>query len=184
LACKTEKSKLDVIISRFSEICHHKAVSMNNLFILSFYPAIICVLSVCGSFCHLLSICLSSSLDSSNHELNKQVSRFSPLVIQVFHSYSWPGNIREMKNVIKRAVLLCTEDEINEDHLPSEILYQPDSLKQATSGDLRKQTEYQEREIILSTLEKTRYNKSKAAELLSIDRKTLYNKMKQYGIES
>ena len=123
-------------------------------------------------------------LDSSNHELNKQVSRFSPLVIQVFHSYSWPGNIREMKNVIKRAVLLCTGDEINEDHLPSEILYQPDSLKQATSGDLRKQTEYQEREIILSTLEKTRYNKSKAAELLSIDRKTLYNKMKQYGIES
>jgi two-component system response regulator HydG len=81
-------------------------------------------------------------------------------------------------------VLLCTGDEINEDHLPSEILYQPDSLKQATSGDLRKQTESQEREIILSTLEKTRYNKSKAAELLSIDRKTLYNKMKQYGIES
>ena len=60
LACKTEKSKLDVVISRFSEICHHKAGSTNNLFILSFCP-IICVLSVCGSFCHLLSVCLSSS---------------------------------------------------------------------------------------------------------------------------
>ncbi len=123
-------------------------------------------------------------LDSSNHELNKQVSGFRPTVIQVFHTYSWPGNIREMKNVIKRAVLLCTSKEINEDCLPLEILHQPDSSKPVTSGDLRKQTESQEREIILSILEKTRYNKSKAAELLRIDRKTLYNKMKQYGIDN
>jgi two-component system response regulator HydG len=122
-------------------------------------------------------------LDRSNEELSKHVSGFNPSVKAVFHEYSWPGNIREMKNVIKRAVLLCTSKEINEDCLPLEILHQPDSSKQVTSGDLRKQTESQEREIILSILEKTRYNKSKAAELLRIDRKTLYNKMKQYGIE-
>ena len=57
LACKTEKSKLDVIITRFSEICRHKAVSMNNLFILSFYPSIICVLSVASSVISCLSVC-------------------------------------------------------------------------------------------------------------------------------
>ena len=121
-------------------------------------------------------------LTSSNEELSKQVSGFNPSVKAVFHEYSWPGNIREMKNVIKRAVLLCTSDEINEDYLPLEILHQPDSLKPATTGDLRKQTESQEREIILSTLEKTRFNKSKAAELLRIDRKTLYNKIPKEAI--
>ena len=122
-------------------------------------------------------------LDYSNKELNKQVTGFSPSVSVIFHKYSWPGNIREMKNVIKRAVLLCSGDQVKEDQLPREIIYQPADLGSPNPRDLRKQTESREREIILSTLEKTRFNKSKTAELLSIDRKTLYNKMKQYGIE-
>ncbi len=122
-------------------------------------------------------------LTNSNQELKKQVSGFNQTVKAVFHEYPWPGNIREMKNVIKRAVLLCTGNQVEEEHIPREIIDQPIVSRPSNTHNLKIQTESQEREIILSTLEKTRYNKSKAAELLSIDRKTLYNKMKQYNIE-
>lgn len=122
-------------------------------------------------------------LRQSNKELGKGLSGFSNSVKTIFHKYSWPGNIRELKNIIKRAVLLSATDQIEEEHLPVEIVRLPVQLQPA-AGDLRSQTEQQEREIILSTLTKTRYNKSKTAELLNIDRKTLYNKMKQYGIDN
>jgi len=123
-------------------------------------------------------------LDLSNHDLGKGVSGFSPSVKAIFYDYSWPGNIREMKNIIKRAVLLCNNEMIEPDHLPSEMVHEPLNQLQPVAGDLRSQTESQEREIIMATLEKTRFNKSKAAEMLKIDRKTLYNKMKQYGIDN
>lgn len=125
-------------------------------------------------------------LDQSNNELGKQVKKFSDEVRNVFHEYDWPGNIRELKNVIKRAVLLVNGQVISPDQIPAEIIYchnAANNSSQISSQDLKKQTEVQEREIILNTLEKTRYNKSKAAELLNIDRKTLYNKMKQYHID-
>ena len=124
-------------------------------------------------------------LKNSNEELGRQVKALSLTVQKVFHEYTWPGNIRELKNVVKRAVLLSNGDTIDEEHIPAEILF----VRNATpadpgnSKDLKSQTEVQEREIIVSTLEKTRYNKSKTAQLLKIDRKTLYNKMKHYNIE-
>ena len=122
-------------------------------------------------------------LEQSNRDLNKQITGFSADVKQVFHQYGWPGNIRELKNIIKRAVLLCTSGEIQLEHVPVEITEPSDNSQAVQSGDLKQQTESQERQIILSTLEKTRYNKSKTAEVLNIDRKTLYNKMRQYNIE-
>ena len=123
-------------------------------------------------------------LEKSNRDLGRQVKGFSNKVHSVFHQYSWPGNIRELKNIVKRAVLLSTGNEIDLEHLPIELTEEPimDVLDN-DGGDLRRQTASQERSIILSTLEKTRYNKSKAAEILNIDRKTLYNKMKQLGID-
>jgi two-component system response regulator HydG len=125
-------------------------------------------------------------LKLSNRELNKQVSGFIPTVQSLFHRYSWPGNVREMKNIIKRAVLLCLGPKITEEQLPSELVYGDFEQFSTTEGgkDLRSRTESQERQIIVETLEKTRYNKSKAAELLKIDRKTLYNKIRQYGINN
>ncbi len=123
-------------------------------------------------------------LQSSNEELGRKVQGFNTEVLGVFHDYGWPGNIRELKNVVKRAVLLCTGTSIEEEHIPAEILFVRNASDQVTrdSNDLKTQTEAQEREIIVGALEKTRYNKSKAAQLLKIDRKTLYNKMRQYGI--
>ena len=128
-------------------------------------------------------------LEQANSEMGKSIKGFSPEVLDVFSHYSWPGNIRELRNVIRRAVLVEQGSIVGTKSLPAEIVssklrrqseltsnqQQPENLK-----DLK---EMAERELILSTLQKVRYNKSKAASLLNIDRKTLYNKMKQYGLQ-
>ena len=123
-------------------------------------------------------------LQAANRELKKEISGFSKEVIQKFQEYHWPGNIRELKNLIKRAVLLAHNHEITLDVLPPEILKAEEKIQtpQYTS-DLKAIAEKNEREIILKTLEKVGYNKSKAARMMNIDRKTLYNKLKLYGLE-
>jgi len=124
-------------------------------------------------------------LELANEELGKTVQNFSEDVIDLMHIYSWPGNIREMKNIIKRAVLLATEEQITMDCLPAEIVassVEPETAYPVTT-DLKVIAEQNERSVIISTLEKVHYNKSKAARMLNIDRKTLYNKLRQYGIE-
>ncbi|MBK6345065.1 MAG: sigma-54-dependent Fis family transcriptional regulator [Bacteroidales bacterium] len=131
-------------------------------------------------------------LDQANRELGRNVDGFSAGVIDVFSRYSWPGNFRELKNIIKRAVLLSTGDIININTLPEEIIKEAeindtpviktDSSAVSIGMNLKETAHRSERELILSTLEKVRFNKSKAAKILNIDRKTLYNKMKQFGI--
>ena len=124
-------------------------------------------------------------LELANGELGKSVKSFSTDVLDLMHSYSWPGNIREMKNVIKRAVLLASDDQITTEGLPVEMVSTTHGSSKilSTTTDLKVIAEQNERSVIVSTLEKVHYNKSKAARLLNIDRKTLYNKLKQYGIE-
>lgn len=125
-------------------------------------------------------------LEQANKELNRSVESFDEKVINVFKTYSWPGNIRELKNVIRRAVLLTRGSFVTTDVLPRELLNSVAAapLKVANLGDDLKETiDRIEFEKIKDVLEKTRFNKSKAAQMLNIDRKTLYNKMKQFGIE-
>ena len=106
--------------------------------------------------------------------------------MDILMNYSWPGNLRELKNVIRRAVLLEQSSMISLVSLPSEIIRKENQastdFKKSEVENLKDMKEKAEYELIMATLEKVRYNKSKAAELLDIDRKTLYNKMKQYGI--
>jgi len=117
-------------------------------------------------------------LDQSNADLKKSVVGFEPEVESVFLNYNWPGNLREMKNVIKRATLLATGTHITMAEIPSEI------VKQQKSEDrFRLFNEKNEDDLIRNALETVHYNKSKAARLLKIDRKTLYNKLKQYHID-
>lgn len=116
-------------------------------------------------------------LELANEELDKEISGFSEEVINAFKTYDWPGNLRELKNMVKRAVLLTQEEQVTIDVLPSEILA---AKPNEESFSLFKNKN--EQELILDALEKTQGNKSKAAKLLSIDRKTLYNKLKQYDI--
>lgn len=125
--------------------------------------------------------------EAANEELQRKVKLFDGEVLKLFESYDWPGNLREMKNVVKRAVLLSTEDKITLNNIPAEMIENMRAIetKQKTAGvyDLKALQEVQEREMILKTLQEVRYNKSKAARILNIDRKTLYLKMDKYGIE-
>jgi len=107
-------------------------------------------------------------------------------VYEKFAAYSWPGNLRELRNVIKRAVLLSSGPLIELSALPEEIAYGesiPEIAGPEPVGDsLKVAAEVAEREKIIKILSRTGNNKSKAARLLNIDRKTLYNKLKNYGI--
>ncbi len=125
----------------------------------------------------------------ANQELNKNVTGFDAQVSEIFKKYDWPGNLREMKNVIKRAVLLTSDGLIKVNALPSEMLEtvrnppQKSSTEAAPIYDLKALQETQEKEMIIKTLHEVRFNKSKAARILNIDRKTLYLKIEKYGIE-
>jgi two-component system, NtrC family, response regulator HydG len=135
-----------------------------------------------------LTIFAHHFLDLANLEMGKKITGLDQSVVDVFMKYPWPGNIRELRNVIRRAVLLEKGEFIGIQSLPSE-LYSPNEEQEISSNfvkpveNLRDSKEKAEHQLIVSTLEKVKYNKSKAAQLLNIDRKTLYNKMKQYGIE-
>jgi two-component system response regulator HydG len=128
-------------------------------------------------------------LERSNNELEKSVQGFDISVQEKFGCYSWPGNLRELKNVVRRAVLLAPSDGwITLDCLPEEIVTPEISISNEktvdhTIYDLKIVSEKNEKALIEKTLLEVRYNKSKAAKILNIDRKTLYNKMKLYGIE-
>jgi two-component system response regulator HydG len=129
-------------------------------------------------------------LEKSNQSLNKNVQGFSPAVTDQLSNYYWHGNLRELNNVVKRAVLLTTGDVIESDSLPQEIIQansatvNAGALVEDNVGLLKSIAGSAERQVIIEVLEKVNYNKSKAAELLKIDRKTLYNKLKLYSINA
>jgi len=137
-------------------------------------------------------------LTRANRELGKEVEGFDPEVMQIFMSYSWPGNLREFRNVIRRAALLTSSGQVNARVLPAEIVdtngygksfiplpEQP--VVTAThhqivhkETDLKNAAGQAEYDTIMNVLKQVNYNKSRAAEILKIDRKTLYNKIKSY----
>jgi two-component system response regulator HydG len=126
-------------------------------------------------------------LTKANSSLDKQVKGFSPEVQDYLSNYYWHGNLRELNNVVKRAVLLTSGDEIQKESLPQEIiqtngLSSEGEIIQENVGLLKSIAWTAERQAIMDILEKVNYNKSKASELLNIDRKTLYNKLKLYNI--
>lgn len=130
-------------------------------------------------------------LQLANDQLNKNVSGFQKVVEQRLEEYYWHGNLRELQNVVKRAVLLSQDDLVSLDCLPTEIVLPNFSTEDASGKDaaradainLKSVSENAERTAIINVLEKTGYNKTKAAEVLNIDRKTLYNKLKAYQID-
>ncbi|WP_350289848.1 sigma-54 dependent transcriptional regulator [uncultured Croceitalea sp.] len=119
-------------------------------------------------------------LEKANSDLNKEVKGFSEEVITLFQEYNWPGNLRELKNVIKRSVLLSTSDAIVLDVLPKEVVKNSENSYEAL--DSFSKSNY-EKEQIVKALKKTNFNKSKAAQLLQVTRKTLYNKIRHYNLD-
>lgn len=115
-------------------------------------------------------------LEKANQELQKEVVGFSTEVIAIFQKYKWPGNLRELQNCIKRATLLTQGDLVQKEALPAEF-FQEDATINADFS-----LSENEKETILEALARTNQNKTEAAKLLKINRKTLYNKMKLYNI--
>jgi len=144
----------------------------------------------------------SHFLQKTNEELGKQVKGFDPDVEEIFKKYVWFGNLRELKNVIKRATLLTEGEFIEARSLPFEIsnfsklqfseqapsatgqpvneTRNPNGKINLNESSLKEASIDAEYEMILQALKESNYNKSKAAQLLKIDRKTLYNKMTLY----
>jgi two-component system response regulator HydG len=124
---------------------------------------------------------------SANEELARNVIGFSEPVRRIFESYDWPGNLREMKNVVRRAVLLTQGDIVDVQALPQEMVDTVQNPIRRTTNqpvtDLKSMQELQEKDMIIRTLEAVKFNKSKAARILKIDRKTLYLKIEKYGIK-
>jgi two-component system response regulator HydG len=133
-------------------------------------------------------------LAKANEELDKHVSGFDETVMEIFMNYSWPGNLREFRNVIRRSALLSISGLINTKVLPPEIADNNQHFTphdQFESGkhplqmsnkdmDLKNAAARAEYDTIMNVLKQVNFNKSKAAEILKIDRKTLYNKIKSY----
>lgn len=137
-------------------------------------------------------------LDSANKDLNKSVTGFTAEAVEMMLDYDWPGNVRELTHVIKRAVLMEETDKVSPENLQLEsykttgvskqnlidnhiekIMETESSLAEITSefsGEI-------EKEIIEKILKRMKYNKTKVAKLLGIDRNTLYSKMKNLGIK-
>lgn len=128
-------------------------------------------------------------LQMANHSLDKQVQSFDQEATDKLMGYYWHGNLREVKNVIKRAVLLCSGDVITSEHLPEEIVnptYIAEAVQTVDNNDdanLKSVSENAEKQAILEILEKTGNNKTLTANILKIHRKTLYNKLKAYNID-
>jgi two-component system response regulator HydG len=130
-------------------------------------------------------------LEVANQELHKNVLGFSEEVEECFLIYNWPGNVRELKNVVRRATLLTETNQIQVKALPLEIsTYAKASAIEISNNKLEKPRDLKnaaleaEYDAILNVLREVNFNKTKAAKILNIDRKTLYNKMKAINLDS
>lgn len=121
-------------------------------------------------------------LERFNKEFNRSIEGITPPAMEILQGYTWPGNVRELENVIKSAIIL-TSDWIKPEHLVSLIKPEEKIPAAAGTGQLKDITKKVEKEMIEKVLSECRYNKTKAAQQLGIDYKTLYNKMKEYGIK-
>ncbi len=149
-----------------------------------------------------LEIFIDTFIKSASRELGKHIEGLSEPVLELFQHYHWPGNIRELKNVVKRACLLTPEGkEVLKTVLPLELLnsqvirsIQQDLSRQTAKQDplalpgedpysLKSAAALGEHKRIMEVLKQVKFNKTKAAEILNIDRKTLYNKLRMMQIK-
>jgi DNA-binding NtrC family response regulator len=124
-----------------------------------------------------LALLIQSFLAEFNERNNKKVSALDPAAMRILEQYNWPGNVRELRNVIERAVILSQGEFVDPKHLPPLVTDSPDVVKPTLSLAPGTTVEEAERRLILMTLEHTRDNKTRAAEILGISLKTLHNKL-------
>jgi DNA-binding NtrC family response regulator len=122
-------------------------------------------------------------IEKYNGETGKRVQGVSPAALAVLQGYAWPGNIRELRNTVERAMILADGDVIGEEHLPPDM--QSSRPEAATLRvPLGIPLDKVEKEYILASLQKNGGNKARTAEILGISEKTLYNKLNRYAAEA
>jgi len=123
-------------------------------------------------------------LDELREDTNRPIQGFSNEALSALEAYSWPGNIRELQNVVERAVLLGKSETIEVCDLPRDVAGGPTiSLSRTGSMTLKEALEEPERQIILDVLESNNWNRNATADSLGVNRTTLYKKMKKLGLE-
>lgn len=116
-----------------------------------------------------------------NQKLNKNILEIAPECLGSLENYDWPGNIRELKNVIQRAVLVCEGETLLPDHLPPRF-QTTESINPFVTFEVGTPLEQVEKEMVLRALEVAGNNRKLAAELLGISRRTIYNKLHKHNI--
>ena len=138
-----------------------------------------------------LPVLCETLITNLNRKHTCNVTNVNAEVMEAFRKYAWPGNIRELRNVLERAVILAGQGTIQVSHLPYDFgyaagarplaqIFEPESVRLSvgtTVGDA-------EKALIQLTLQHTKNNKTRAAEILGISLKTLFNKLKEYGAEA
>jgi transcriptional regulator with PAS, ATPase and Fis domain len=123
-------------------------------------------------------------LDELRDDTNRTVRGFSDEALATLEGYAWPGNIRELQNVVERAVLLGKSEMITPADLPREIAGGATiTVSRVGSRTLKEALEEPERQIILDVLEANGWNRNATADSLGVNRTTLYKKMKKLGLE-
>jgi DNA-binding NtrC family response regulator len=135
-----------------------------------------------------LPMLVQSLIETLNHKHETKVVDVNADVREQFRRYNWPGNVRELRNVLERAVILAGEGTINKNHLPRDFgapagtrLVQQDAEPDVVRLPVGTTVGEAEKALIQLTLQHTRNNKTRAAEILGISLKTLFNKLKEYG---
>jgi two-component system, NtrC family, nitrogen regulation response regulator NtrX len=115
-------------------------------------------------------------------EYGKKQKEFSASAMDVLLSYPWPGNVRELKNLVERLVIICPSPRIEPHHLPPELFRGASKSPQKPYESLQEARSAYEREFVLRKLEENRWNMTKAAQVLGLERSHLYRKMRSLGI--
>jgi transcriptional regulator with PAS, ATPase and Fis domain len=123
-------------------------------------------------------------IEEFNRQDNRQVRGLSAEAERELERYRWPGNVRELRNVIQRAVVLSGSGLIGVEHLPDNVLRAAAPAPAAAAAGSVTPIREMERDMILRALEETGQDKRRAAQLLGISLKTLYNKLAKYGIQA
>ncbi len=133
-----------------------------------------------------LPLISAALLEELNRKHSCRVSGLEPAVLERLERHNWPGNVRELRNVLERAVILSGHGMITRQHLPGDFLASSSAVLPAADGDavsfrVGATVAEAEKGLIQRTLQFTRNNKTRAAEILGISLKTLHNKLKEYG---
>ena len=127
-----------------------------------------------------ITLLITKFIEEFCKENNKPILSISPKAMALLQSYNWPGNVRELRNTIEGIVVMTTGKKILPEHLPSEITeHSKENVIKIKAGTPLKEAE---RELIRATLINAKGNRTKAANMLGLGRKTLYRKIEEYGL--